>query len=399
MAGEDEYSSLLLEFVHEAAVEGVGFGVGFGVEFLDEFALFPGEFSRDFNDHSDDLIALAVAAQIGHALAAEAKRSAGLGSRRYFEFFFSTKSRDADRGAEGGLRKTDGHFADDIFAFALEDRVGLDFDEDMEVASRAAIEAGLAFAADAQPEASVNPGGDVHVQFALNPGLPSAGTAGTRFADALAGSPAPRAGLGDAKKTVGDAHLPGAAALGAYFRFGAGGRARSSAVVACFHAGESDVFLGPEGGFFQSNGQFVFEVVSGAGAAVATHPAPSAKQYVKEIFEGALEASPSESAAGETAAAEARKRIARLAIAIILAAALGIFEHIVGPVDLFEFFLGGFVSAGLVGMIFVGQLEVGTADFFIRRIARDAKNLIGVSLSGHTFTLLGAAALGRRRAR
>ena len=65
----------LFELIHETAVEGVGFRVVFVVfllEFLHEFSLAAREMRRHFDDDSDEFVALAVAAQVGHADPAQA---------------------------------------------------------------------------------------------------------------------------------------------------------------------------------------------------------------------------------------------------------------------------------------------------------------------------------------
>src|SRR5262249_2238352 len=82
-----------------------------------------------------------------HALGAQAELAAGLGAVGDVDLgAAAVQRRHLDGAAERRLHERDRRAAMKVVAVALEDRVGLDRDEDVEVAGRPAIDAGLALA-------------------------------------------------------------------------------------------------------------------------------------------------------------------------------------------------------------------------------------------------------------
>jgi hypothetical protein len=74
----------------------------------------------------------------------------------------TVERRDLDLAAEGREREADRHLAVEVVAVALEDAVLGEVDDDVEVAGRAAVDAGFAFAREADAIALVDAGGDLH---------------------------------------------------------------------------------------------------------------------------------------------------------------------------------------------------------------------------------------------
>src|SRR5690606_161172 len=150
---------------------------------------------------------------------------AGLGARGDFQFRVAHERWHRDGVAENGLGETDGHFAQDVIAFAREDFIGFDLDVNIEVAPCAAVFAGFAFAGKAQAGSGVNAGRKIDGQLALHAG--AAGSRATRagFGDDLARAAAAGTGLRDAKKALGAADLADTAAIGTRLGLRAGGRA------------------------------------------------------------------------------------------------------------------------------------------------------------------------------
>src|SRR5581483_1330040 len=111
---------------------------------------------------------------------------------------------------------------DQVHAVPLEDAVGLDVDEDVEVARGAALGAGFALAAQHQPLAVVDASGDLHLHRGalLLHTLPVALHAGVaNHAPAPAAAVARRHRLERAEEGVlGGAHLAAAAAGGTRLR-------------------------------------------------------------------------------------------------------------------------------------------------------------------------------------
>jgi hypothetical protein len=57
-------------------------------------------------------------------------------------------------------------------------------------------------------------------------------------------------------------------------------------------------------------------------------------------------------------------------------------ENVVGFLDLLEFFFGGFVAGIQVRMIFARKLPIGRPDFLLRRLARDAEEVVVILFCG-----------------
>jgi hypothetical protein len=94
----------------------------------------------------------------GDAFVAEAEDLVGLGAGGDFEGVGAVDGVDFGFAAEGGFGVADGLFGVDVEVAALEFGVLADLDEGVEVAGGAAVEAGFAFAADAQAGAEIEKG-------------------------------------------------------------------------------------------------------------------------------------------------------------------------------------------------------------------------------------------------
>ena len=98
----------------------------------------------------DEQVAVAAAADVGHAAAANAERRAGLRAGRDRERLVAVERRNPDLAAERERREVQRHFAVQVVAVALEERVLLHVDHDVEIAARTAAGPRFAFAAQAQ---------------------------------------------------------------------------------------------------------------------------------------------------------------------------------------------------------------------------------------------------------
>lgn len=144
-SGRTLFADGVFEFVHEAFVEGVGFGSAEFGELLDEFFLFFVEFCGGFDLDGDELVALSVAAQVGHAEAAQFEYGAGLCAVGDFEFGFPFERGHGDGRAEYRVGEADGDGAVEVGFFAFKDGIGFDIDAHVEVAAGATIAPGFAF--------------------------------------------------------------------------------------------------------------------------------------------------------------------------------------------------------------------------------------------------------------
>jgi len=152
------------------------------------------------------------------------------------------------------------------------------------------------------------------------------------------------------------------------------------ALVAVLHARDRDLLLRTEGRLFKRQLNARADVVAlhgGAGAAArAAAAAEKAAENIAEVAEIA------ESGPAERAAARIRVEIrvdTREAVLIVARALIRIGEHLVGLVDLLEFFFRARIVVH-VRMILRGKLAVGALDIGVRRIFLEAKDLIIISL-------------------
>jgi hypothetical protein len=142
-------------------------------------------------------------AQRGHPLGAQPHLLARLGARRNLDpGAAAVDRRHLDLATQGGGGHRDRHAAEQVHPVALEDRVLLHLDEDVEIALRPAAQAGFALAGKPDPRAGFHPGGNVHrkLAFLFHPALAVAGAAGVL--DGLAHAVAVRAGAFDREEAL-----------------------------------------------------------------------------------------------------------------------------------------------------------------------------------------------------
>src|SRR5271166_4451824 len=117
--------------------------------------------------------------------------------------------------AEGGLWERDGHHTVNILAVAFEERMLFGVQHDVEIAWRAAVEAGLAFAGVQNARAFLDARRNVYLHRALARDASLASTLVAGIDDELARTLAGAAGARDGEETLLITHLPAPAAGGA----------------------------------------------------------------------------------------------------------------------------------------------------------------------------------------
>src|SRR5688500_18094903 len=234
-----------------------------GVELAQQLALALGEADRRFDHHVAEKVARHLAAHAADALVLQAKGLAALRFGRHADARRAVERRDLDLAAERRGGDGERHLAMQVVVIALAHRVLLDVHLDVQIARRAAVPARLAFAGQAHPVALVHAGRNLDRQRLLQLDAPAAaaGVAGIR--DDAAAAVAARAGLRDGERTLGNAHLPGAAAGRTGRRLRARARAAALADLAHRHGGNADLGLEAVRRLLQGD----LEVVAQVGAA------------------------------------------------------------------------------------------------------------------------------------
>src|SRR5262245_17237200 len=265
-----------------------------------------------------------------------------------------------------------------VGAIALEEFVRGERQEDVEIAGRAAADAGFAFAGEPNARAVFHPLGNVDRQrtLARHPALTGAGCAG--FLDHLAAALTARAGPLQGEEALRLADASGAAAMRAGLRLGAGLGAGARAGF----AGDRDRYLDLRGLALKSFLDRDFHVVAQVGAALAAAAAALAR-HAKQIFENVGEGRGEARAEAGTAAARALLE-GGVAEAVIGRAFLPVFQDFVGFVDFLE-----------------ADFALGIAGIAVRLpLHRElAEGRLQLGFVGGTFDLQGLviAAFGRHR--
>src|SRR6185503_5871169 len=329
-------------------------------ELLEQLSLSRRQLLRRLDDDAHELVAGAVAVQIRHAAAAQTEHLARLCPGRYLHLEAAVERRDLDLGAERGLGDADRHLAHEVRALAREDRMLLDVEHDVEVTRRPAVIAGLALAAELQPRAGVDAGGDLHVDRVGH--APRAGTLAlrARVGDDLTMAVALPARLRDREEPLLEAHLSGAVALGAGLRRRPRLGTASPARLAAREARHRERFLAAATCLDERDLELVLEVGTAACARATTAGSPGPEEVAEQVTEDVVEAR------GEVEAAGATLLERGMPEPIVLRAALGIGQDLVGLVDLFEalFGLGARIRI-LVRVILEGELSVGSLELLV----------------------------------
>ena len=154
-------------------------------EFLKEFALAFIEPSWSLYAHLYKEIAIAASIEDGDALILDAERGAGLGPFGNFQHVLATQGGNLEFRAQRRLHDGNRHRAVQVRAFALEERMLLDVEDDVKIAGLPAEGARFAEAIEADAGAILDTGGNFGFDGTLaeDSSLPFA--LGTRIGDDL----------------------------------------------------------------------------------------------------------------------------------------------------------------------------------------------------------------------
>jgi len=148
--------------------------------------------------------------------------------------------------------------------------------------------------------------------------------------------------------------------------------ARAEAGRTGVQARHFDVLLDAAGGFFEGEFEIVAQVRAALGFITRRRgPAgPPAEEHIEDVLERA-----------EASAAKVLAQRLRRPKPIVVRAALGITEHLVGLVDLLEAFRLGIVLLD-IRMVLAGEPPEGALDLLRRCAAPDSQDLIVVAHAG-----------------
>src|SRR3984885_14348909 len=202
----------------------------FGGKLGQKLALAPREILRRLDNELHEQVARIAGAQHWHALAAQPQLAPRLGAFRHADPGLGSIERpDVEFAPQRGLNHRDRHAAIEVGAIALEERVRLYGEENIEIARRTAAHPRLALAGQADASAVLDTGGNVDRQRTLPRHAAGAGAFVARIFDRLPAAVTRGAGALDGEEALLRPHPPVAAASLAGYRLGAGASAGAGA--------------------------------------------------------------------------------------------------------------------------------------------------------------------------
>src|SRR6185437_1817973 len=297
--------------------------------------------------------------------------------------FTAVDSRHLEFPAERRSHHGDRHTAVQIGSIALKELVRDEGKENVEIARRAAAQAGLAFAGKPYTGAVLDAGRDVDRKISLARHPSGADAARARIVDHLAAALAGRAGALQREETLRMAHPAYAPAGGAGFRLGAGLGARAGAGFACDRSRDANLRGFAFVRFFERD----LHVVAKIGAALAARGAAgAAARHAEDAFEDVCECG-AEIGAEAVAATHAAMFKSGVTEAVISGTLVAVLEDVVGLVDFLEAVLAVLIARIAVGVMLHRELAERCLQLDFRAGAFDAQDLVVVAL-GHAALIL-----------
>src|SRR5690606_4349742 len=273
-----------------------------------------------------------------------------------------------DHIAQRRLRDADRHFAVQVVAITVEDRMLAHAHFHVEVARRGARGAGLAFATQADAVAAVHAGGNLDRQDLLVLDPARAMTLAAWAADHLAASATFRAALLHGENAALEPHLavPVAGAAGldlAVFRTAA------VAVAALGQGRDLDALLDAGHGLFQVQLHHIADVRAAPRAAATT--AGATENGAEDVAEDVTHVR------GRPAAAATHAVLERgVAVGVVRAALAGVGQDLVGLLAFLERGLGGRIAGVAVRVVLHRTAAIGLLQLIVAGVAGHAQDFV-----------------------
>src|SRR5450631_1062562 len=361
------------------------------LELAQQFLLPPRELDRRLDRDVTIEIAVHAAAHRLDALVAQAEHLPALRFRRNLDLGVAVERRDLDFAAKRRDRERNRHLAMQIAVLALEHRMRLQADHDVQVAGRPAVEPRLSFTRQPDAIVLVDALGNLHRQRLVFLDAPRAAASRTRLGNDLARTVALRARLLDREEPLRHSNLALPVARGA--SLGLSARFRAATVTRCAGLERRDANLGFRAArdFFQRQFEVVAQVRAAIDTAAASAPTTGlpAENFAENVAKGVGEAAEAllSGAPESTRArgAESGRRVdAGVAELIVSRSLARIGEDFVRFLGFLEFLFRGFVVRIAVRMMFHRQLAIGLLDVLVGSVAIDAQRGVVVALR-HVF--------------
>src|SRR5262245_15166642 len=362
-------------------------------ELFEDFPLVLRQLPRRDHLHRDEQVAAATTGHdVGHAFPAQAECCAGLRPLRDLQRLLALEARNGDFTAERERRVVERNFAEQIVTVAMEERMLLYMDDDVEVAGGATAAARFTLAAEAQPLSARDARGNLDGQL---PGLLHATGSAARRArrtDDRPSSTALPAGSSNREEPLLIPQLTTAMTLRAGGRLRAGRSSRAVTRLARLLPRDLDRGLDTTGRFVERDLEVVAQIRAtlrpSASALAAEHLAnpEDVAETAQDVFKAC------EDRRIETAGRGAAKP--GMPEAVVDMPFVGGGEHGIGFGRFLELLFGDLVAGIAIGMVLERELAIRALDFLVGGRPRNAEYLVVVAFA-HAFATLTIA--GRRR--
>ncbi|MDP1909645.1 MAG: hypothetical protein Q8K85_15210, partial [Hyphomicrobium sp.] len=307
--------------------------------------------------------------------AALAQRFARLDTGRNLEVDpRSVNSGKGHRAPKRGGSEADRAIGNQIARVALENRMALHVDEQVEIAARRPANSGLAFAGNANPGAFVDPGGNIDVDFAALERTAIALAGPAWISDHFARPGALRAHSLDHEEALVGADLTSAAAAGAARRARLAPRSLPRTAIAFSQCLDLDILGGARKRFLQRQVEVVAQVGTPRcilpGTARIHKLAENRRENIGKAFE------PLTTAERIAAGAAAAILESGMAEAIVSGALLRVFQDVIGLADCLEMRFLVSAAAVPIGVAVHGLLAISGLDRRVIRAALHAEQFI-----------------------
>src|SRR5690606_29414739 len=332
---------------------------------------------RRLDNDAAEQVARATAAHRRHALAAQAEEFAGLRFWRNFQLYATFERRHFELTAQRRVGKTDRHFAEQMLAVALENRMFAHRYLHVEIADRTTVRTRFAFTCETNSIAGIDTRRHFHRQRLGFFNHATAITLAARVRDHLALAATVRAGLLYREKALLHANLAGAATGCTGDRRAAFLGAGATAFLAVHQCRHADFCRGALHRFLKAD----FEGVTQIGAALraAATTAAAAKDIAEHVAENIREAaiaSATKTAGTGAAGAAIDGRVAEL---VVGGALLLIGKHFISFVRFLEVVLCLFVARIAVRVVLHRHSAIGFLDIGVDGVTRHSQHLVIIS--------------------
>src|ERR1700722_10527995 len=347
----------------------------FGGKLGQKLALAPREILRRLDNELHEQVARIACTQHRHALAAQPQLSPRLGAFRHADPGLGSIERpDIEFAAKRGLHHRDRDAAIKVCAVALEERVRLYGEENIDAPRRTAAHPRLALAGQADAGAVLDAGGNVDRQRTLPRHAAGAGAFVARVFNRLPAAVTGGAGALDGEETLLRPHTPMSAAGLA----GRGPRAGARPGAGAGFASDRSRHANSRGlavkRLFERDLEVIAQVSAALSARGLTAASPAhhiAEQIIEDVGHRLCKA-----------VAHAALIEGGVTVAVVSRALLGVRQMLIGFVQFLEPRLGLLVAGVPVGMTLHRRLAEGGLQFGLRRRFGDAQSFVEIAL-GH----------------